>query len=204
MSLLKPIWLMQPIPYFGENLEEEWIFEDKLDGWRMQIIVYEDGKIEFWGRRLEKKPNWTERLSYLKKPVRKLIPKGTLLDAELCAIGGRRFIPSLFTKTPKVSPLVYIFDVVFFEGEFVGNLPLKERKGILLSMNFKEPLFLLKWAPVKNLEKHLKERIRKGVEGIVVKRIDSFYQVGKEGPIASIDWKKIKGLKIGGDIHGSR
>jgi ATP-dependent DNA ligase len=52
---LKPIFLMQPIPYFGEKLKGEWIVEPKIDGWRLQIIKYEDGKIEYWGRRLEKK-----------------------------------------------------------------------------------------------------------------------------------------------------
>lgn len=55
MKLKGPIFLMQPIPYFGENLKGNWIVEPKIDGWRLQIIKYSNGKIEYWGRRLEKK-----------------------------------------------------------------------------------------------------------------------------------------------------
>lgn len=40
MKLTGPIWLMQPIPYFGEKIKGEWIIEPKIDGWRMQLIKY--------------------------------------------------------------------------------------------------------------------------------------------------------------------
>jgi ATP-dependent DNA ligase len=58
---------MQSIPYFGEKLKGEWIVEPKIDSWRLQIIKHLNGKIEYWGRRLEKNPNWTENLKFLNK-----------------------------------------------------------------------------------------------------------------------------------------
>jgi len=33
-----PVWLMQPIPYFGEEFKGDWIVEPKIDGWRLQVI----------------------------------------------------------------------------------------------------------------------------------------------------------------------
>jgi len=28
---MEPIWLRQPIPYFGEKLKREWMWESKID-----------------------------------------------------------------------------------------------------------------------------------------------------------------------------
>ena len=113
MELSGPVWLMQPIPYWGEKLQGDWIYEPKIDGWRLQVIKYQDGRVEFWGRRLERSPNWTAKLSYLIPAFRKL-PNGSLVDAELYSTGGRRFIPSLFAHKRKVDPIIYVFDVIFW------------------------------------------------------------------------------------------
>lgn len=88
-ELKGPVWLMQPIPYFGESLKGTWIGEPKIDGWRLQIIRYSNGKVELWGRRLEKNPNWTEKLKSLVEKAEKILPPGTLLDTELYSTGGR-------------------------------------------------------------------------------------------------------------------
>jgi len=63
---------MQPIPYFGEKFEGKWIVEPKIDGWRLQIIRYPDGKLELWGRRLEKNPNWTDKLQNIARLAEKI------------------------------------------------------------------------------------------------------------------------------------
>jgi len=197
LKLKGPVWLMQPIPYFGEDFKGEWIVEPKIDGWRMQIIRYSSGKIEFWGRRLEKKPDWTEKLSHLTEVAEKIFPPGTLFDTELYSTGGRQFIPSLFVKNPKkknpkILPLIFIFDVIFYEGEFVGNLPLKERKNILSKLCVKPPFYLVKWHLLKDVRQDLIEMVRKGHEGIVVKNFLSFYKLGQDGPMPTPDWRKIK------------
>lgn len=189
---MKPVWLMQPIPYFGEKLEGVWIWEKKLDGWRMQIIKKEDGEVEFWGRRLEKKPNWTEKLRYLMPFIEKSIPSGTILDSELCAFKGRRFIPSLFATSPKDKPLIYVFDVIYLNKEFVGNLPLEKRKKILKEFNFKPPFYFLTFQKLKNIKEDFRKALSKNSEGMVIKKLDSFYMVGENAPIASLYWRKIK------------
>ncbi len=189
---ISPIFPMQPIPYFGEQLTGEWIFEPKIDGWRLQIIKYENGKIEFWGRRLEKNPNWTPQLSYLISYLNHL-PNGTLLDGELYSTKGRRGIPSVLARTKLANPIIYIFDIIFLNNIFLGDKPLKQRKKILENLSFNPPFYLLKYKILKDWEQALKECLNNGFEGIVIKDLASPYIISKSAPIATHYWRKIKG-----------
>jgi len=192
IKITKPIWLMQPIPYFGEDLKGEWIYEPKLDGWRMQIVKTYEGKIKFFGRRLEKNPDWTEDLGYLCEKIEDKIPNNTILDSELYCDKGRRFIPSLFSRKPKVKPIIDIFDVIYFDGKFLGNLPLRERKKILSEIGFENPFYCIEYYPLRNIKQALEKMLREGHEGIVIKKLNSFYKISKDGPIATENWRKIK------------
>lgn len=190
--VLGPIWLMQPIPYFGEKIHGEWIYEPKIDGWRMQLIHYKKGKIECWGRRLERKPNWSGKLHYLLEDLKGIIPKGTILDCELYSSGGRRFIPSLFAKKPKVKPIIFIFDAVYFEGVNISKKSLRKRKNLLSRIRFKPPFFCIEGKTLRDVRKDYSSEVRKGHEGIVIKKLDSPYLTGKQSPIATQWWRKIK------------
>jgi ATP-dependent DNA ligase len=192
MELKGPIWLMQPIPYFGEELKGKWIYEPKIDGWRLQIIHYKTGKLELWGRRLEKNPNWTFKLINLVKAIKdNNLPKGLLLDCELYTNKGRRFIPSLFKQQiPKdVVPIILVFDIVFYEDEFIGKLSLIQRKSIIQGLNLKPPLYVMEY---KELKETKLINFGKAYEGIIFKREDSLYQVVQDGPIATESWRKLK------------
>ncbi len=194
MKLTGPVWLMQPIPYFGEKINfDDWVWEVKIDGWRLQIIKFYTGKIEFYGRRLETNPRWTEKLCYLIDTVDKVLPEYTLIDCELYSDKGRRFIPSLFTKNPKVKPIIYVFDVIFFKEKFVGNLELFKRREILEKFNFQPPLYLIKQNKIVHLKTALELSLKDGNEGIVIKNIYSEYRISSEGPVATEFWRKIKG-----------
>ncbi|MGB9607772.1 MAG: hypothetical protein ACPL7E_04460 [bacterium] len=183
---------MQPIPYFGEELEGRWIWEPKVDGWRVQVIKYEKGRVEIWGRRLERHPNWTHRLPFLVEGADEILPEGTLLDAELYHPEGRRFIPSLFTNKGAPFAQLLVFDIVFLKGNFLGNLPLEERKEILISLKLRPPFINIECKPVIDLTSHLKEALTQGHEGIVIKELSSLYLVGKDAPIATEYWRKLK------------
>ncbi|MCM8784549.1 MAG: hypothetical protein NC818_07310 [Candidatus Omnitrophica bacterium] len=193
MKIGEPVWLMQPIPYFGEKLKGKWIYEPKLDGWRIEIIKCSDGKIKFFGRRLEKNPDWTEDLKYIAEKIEGKIPKGTILDGELYSSKGRRFIPSLFSKKQKVEPIIGIFDVIYLGEKFLGNLPLSERKYILSKIKLEKPFYHIKFYPLVDIKKALKRFLREGYEGIVIKKLNSLYKISKEGPVATENWRKIKG-----------
>lgn len=138
VELKGPIWLMQPIPYFGELIGEDWIYEPKIDGWRVQIIRY-----------------------------------GTLLDAELTTKEGIRFIPSVFAAAKKVEPIIYVFDIVFYNDQFVGDKTLKERKELLKTLSFKPPFYLVRYKKVRDLKRNLWDAVKKDNEGIVIKRLSS-------------------------------
>ncbi|BAL81670.1 ATP-dependent DNA ligase [Caldisericum exile] len=187
-----PVYPMQPIPYFGEVLVGNWIWEYKVDGFRLQIIK-NDGKIYYFGRRLEKNPDWTEKLNKV-IPFESFrnLPDKSMLDAELYSTIGRRGVPSVFANNGKAAPIIYVFDVIFYAGTFVGNLPLSKRKEMLNSIEFLPPIFVLPYFKVENLENHLKEAISKGFEGIVIKELNSKYEVGFDAPIATQWWRKIK------------
>jgi len=182
---------MQPIPYFGEKLEGDWVYEEKIDGWRLQIIKVEE-EIKFFGRRLTKNPDWTEKLKVPRENLKRILPEKTILDSELYSDKGRRFIPSLFAKKKKAEPLIYIFDVIFFEGEFLGNLPLKKRRKILESLNFKPPFFLLPQYKLVSIEKILENFRETSSEGVVFKELNSDYRLGKECPLVTEFWRKLK------------
>jgi ATP-dependent DNA ligase len=187
-----PVWLMQPIPYFGEKITGDWIYEPKIDGWRMQIVHYPHDIVECWGRRLERTPNWSQKLQTIVRLAKKSIPAGTIIDCELFSSGGRRFIPSLFAQKPKVKPIIYVFDVVYFKGKNMSKLPLEDRKEILYTLNLKSPFFNLIGKQVTEVKNNYAEEVKKGSEGIVIKKMDSPYLVGKEAPIATHYWRKIK------------
>lgn len=191
MKLTGPVWLMQPIPYWGERLTGEWIVEEKIDGWRAQWIKI-NGKLSIWGRRLEKKPNWTERLLYLVNILNPVLPDYTLLDSELYSSRGRRFIPSIFSKNRKAEPIIYIFDIIFYMNRCLSTLPLIERKGLLQKINLPKPFHFLTYHRLRNIRKQWKEYMEKGAEGIIIKKIDSEYLIGKGGPLATQNWRKIK------------
>jgi ATP-dependent DNA ligase len=183
---------MQPIPYFGEKIRDEWIYEPKIDGWRMQIIRCKNGQTECWGRRLERKPNWSSKLLYVLEELEEAIPKGTILDCELYSTGGRRFIPSLFAKKPKVKPMVYVFDVIYLKGVNVSKKTLKTRKRMLSEINIKPPFFCILGKKLTNVKRDYSSEVGKGHEGIVIKKLNSPYLLGKESPIATQWWRKIK------------
>jgi len=183
---------MQPIPYFGEKIRGGWIYEPKIDGWRMQIICYKGGKLECWGRRLERKPNWSAKLGYLLEKLLGMLPENTLLDCELCSSGGRRLIPSLFVKEPKVDPIVYVFDMIYYNGMDISKKTLKQRKRLLGRMSFNPPFYYVPDKKLTDLKSSYLSEVKKGHEGIVIKKLSSLYLLGKESPIATQDWRKIK------------
>lgn len=186
-----PVWLMQPIPYFGEQLTEEWLFEPKIDGWRLQILHHAHGHAECWGRRLEKKPNWSHKLSAITRAAQAL-PEGTLIDCELCSTGGRRFIPSLFAKKPKVKPIVYVFDVIFLANKNISKRTLKKRKQMLSELQLTQPLIAVLGQPLHDIQTSMQEAIAHGHEGIVIKKLNSPYLLGQDAPIATENWRKVK------------
>lgn len=120
------------------------------------------------------------------------LPPGTLLDCELYFTKERRGIPSFLKKTGKAKPLIFVFDVVYYEGRFVDEKSLKERREILKKIKFKKPFSILEFEKLRNLEKEMKVAVKKGYEGVILKELNSKYQISYQAPIATHYWRKIK------------
>ena len=151
-----------------------------------------DGHGECWGRRLEKKPNWSSRLCTLVGATEQQLPKGTLIDCELYSNRGRRFIPSLFARNPKATAVIYVFDVIFLEGTNVCKHTLSSRKQMLTKLKLKKPFICVHTLPLRNVKSDFKKTVAQGHEGIVIKKLTSLYLLGKDAPIATENWRKIK------------
>jgi DNA ligase 1 len=183
------------------------IAQPKLDGFRLQIHIDNrdaQSKIHFFSRNLIDMsamfPDLVAALTSLK--VETLICEG---EAIVVDPNTGCFLP--FQETVKrkrkhnieeaVSdfPLrVYIFDILYLNGQSLLFLPHTERRTMLehLFSGYKdERIQVLEEVSItstKQLEQYFSQNISAGLEGIVVKKPDSIYEAGKR----NFNWIKFK------------
>lgn len=169
---------------------KDWLFEVKYDGYRIVSFV-EHGKVRLVSRNGR---DYTKKLSQIALEMKNLFQeRAIVLDGEMIAVDekGKSDFQSLqnFVKTGESQNLVYmIFDLLALDGEDLRNLPLIERKKKLqeLLSSSSESLCFSQYV-IGNGEECF-EAVRKlGMEGIVGKKINSFYK-GERNE----DWIKIK------------
>jgi bifunctional non-homologous end joining protein LigD len=165
----------------------EWLFEVKLDGYRA-IAEIQDGEVSLYSR---------NRISLNKKffPVAEALQKlefEAVFDGEIVVVDdqGRPDFQKLqnYQKSGSGHLLYYVFDLLFFHGHDLTNLPLVRRKELL-----KE---ILPAAQQIKFSDHIWEEGRlffkvvqeKGLEGIIAKHSQSGYRMGRR----SRQWLKIK------------
>lgn len=173
---------------------DDWLSELKLDGIRF-LYTTMDG-FHFYSRH---KNEVTERFPEL---VTSRIPKGTILDGEIIITDedGKpdfeelmcRFQVSNQKRIPimsRIKPVTFCaFDVVYYKGVQVSHLPLSERKEILNNLLPEDLPSITKVLSIKGNGKALFDLVKeKQLEGIVLKKIYSNYEVGKR----SDKWLKV-------------
>jgi bifunctional non-homologous end joining protein LigD len=163
--------------------DTDFLFEVKLDGYR--IIAYvKKGKVTLSSRSgldyTRRYPSVEEALSALDSDV--------VLDGELVALNeaGKPDFDALQKNNGKNPLVFYAFDILWYKGYRLMNLPLTERKEILAnSINFNE---VIKYSDDFEQGIQLFELMKKqDMEGIVAKRKNSKYEPGKRGK----DWLKV-------------
>lgn len=176
------------------DLEDSWIVEPKYDGERL-IAQREGNSIMLWTRRdIQVSYKFPEIVSALKKNIK---GKNWILDGELTVAGGFRellkrnvedkFKISILSR--KIPATYNIFDILNWDGEFVMERPLIERKSLLLKVvNLDEFIDLVNFQELNDVNKHLNDNLKAGFEGIVLKKTYSPYESGKR----SGNWIKIK------------
>ena len=203
--------LSQPYPFFlAHGLAESvsmlgepsnWHAEWKWDGIRGQVIKRK-GQWFVWSRGeeliTEKFPEFDE--------WRSMLPDGIVLDGEILAMNAGRPLPFALLQTRigriKVSkrqltevPVHFMaFDLLEFEGEDWRSKELYERRKKLeeIISNIGHPSLLLSkgigFTAWDELTAHRLNSRENGSEGLMLKRNNSIYQVGRK----SGDWWKWK------------
>ena len=185
----------------GEPFDDVgYIYELKLDGERCVAFLNKD-ETELRNKRNVKLISKVPELS----DIHKLVKKDCILDGELVVlkngvpnfseIQARSLMSNPFKieLAAKKSPATFVtYDILYFDGRQITDLPLVKRKDLLQKVlksendRFAVSRFINeKGTALYDLAKE------KNLEGIVAKRIDSRYYFGKR----TKDWIKIKYLK---------
>lgn len=174
--------------------DPQWIFERKFDG--MRCLAFRDGdRVRLLSRNRQPLngtyPELVEALAA--QPVTRFV-----LDGEVVAFDGRRTSfarlqgrlgltdPDVARASP-VRIFFYVFDLLHLDGKSTVEVPLIWRKRLLRkAIDFAGPL---RYAPhrVGDGIAAYRRACERGDEGVIAKRADSTYQVGR-----SKDWLKFK------------
>jgi bifunctional non-homologous end joining protein LigD len=174
-----------------------WVFELKLDGYRVRA-ARENGKAILLSRKgLDFAPAFPE----IARAVEALPYEGVILDGELvvlddsghpsfsrlqarAGLSSAREIKRAAVEHPAT---FYVFDLLAFDGYDLRPLPLVKRKEILKQIL--PPTGALRYSEHFETDgKALYEKVvQLGLEGIVAKKADSKYRAGR-----SSDWLKIR------------
>ncbi len=167
--------------------DEEWLFERKLDGYR---IIAETGRKLKLNTRNGK--DYTDKYPSIVKELEE-ITEDCVLDGELIALDnkGKDSFQLLQHYEEKTAPLKYhIFDLLALNGHDLTELPLIKRKTLLEAMlnkySFKNILY--NDHVIGEGKKALAEAEKEKWEGIIAKKKDDEYYAGKR----SQSWLKFK------------
>ncbi|HUK84605.1 MAG TPA: ATP-dependent DNA ligase, partial [Candidatus Acidoferrum sp.] len=171
----------------------------KYDGARVQIHK-QNGDVEVFSRRLS---NVTESLPEIVEIVKRNLPvESAIVEGEVVALDNagypiafqhlmRRFkrtrdVPSMARKIPLT---LYLFDILYLNGESLITLPYHQRRQILAKtageISLSKQIVTDK---IDEAEDFLKEATASGHEGLMAKKLDSPYTPGHRGK----KWLKIK------------
>jgi len=203
-KVFRPVRLMlaQMVNDIAEALKEhdgKTALEYKLDGARVQIHKFGD-EIKIFSRRLT---DVTESLPEIAETVRKNIrAKEVILEGEVIAVDSRGYpipfqhlmrrfkrVHAIEDTAEKIPVKLYVFDVLYLNGESLIVNPYLRRRQILGENVGEIPLTKhIVTDDIQEAERFLKEAIDGGHEGLMAKKIDSPYVPGIRGK----RWLKIK------------
>lgn len=192
---LGPLDPMLSTPFEGEldDLDETaWIAERKYDGTRI-ILQHIEGELRAYTRR---GINRIESIPAVATEAEDAIPTGTILDGEyvyLTSSDTSRFRPIHSTKDlGDLTPVLFCFDVLATDGDWVIDRPLSERKELLLEVVDVGTHI----RPVSGREAQFQaffdDLVERDEEGIMVKRRGGRYHPG----IRSRHWQKVKAFAV--------
>jgi bifunctional non-homologous end joining protein LigD len=185
---LPKIKLAQPTLVDRPFHRDGWVFEEKLDGWR--LLAFKSGD----DVRLVSRPgrDHTRRFTDLAAAIRRLPQETLVLDGEVAIFDNQlvsRFEWMRHGKPPGVAtPTMFmVFDCLYLEGADLRPRELRVRREALEKVIDNQTLIL----PVRRLAddglKAWSEVEQRGYEGYVAKDESSPYTAGQ-----TLSWLKVK------------
>ncbi|MFI5047425.1 MAG: non-homologous end-joining DNA ligase [Acidimicrobiia bacterium] len=194
--------------------DEHWSFEMKWDGMRA-LLAIDGGRVTITTRSGN---DATARFPELRALGEALGQTEVVLDGEIVALNDRG-VPSFEVLQPRMHassastarklaaerPVVcMLFDLLWLDGHSTCELPYHQRRALLDRLALTGPAWQTPPATVGNGDAVLASATELGLEGVVAKRLDSTYQVGRR----SDAWRKVKvvagqELVVGGWLSGN-
>lgn len=169
--------------------DDEWIFENKYDGYRT-IAVINAQQVDLFSRNeISFNANFKPIADELKQ-----IDHTVVLDGEIVVENdsGRADFQLLqnYMKTGIGNLKYYVFDLLNLDGNLITELSLLERKELLKILFNKYPFSNVFYSEhtVGDGIKQFEKAVRNKTEGIIAKRADSTYNINRR----STNWLKIK------------
>jgi len=177
----------------------EWMWEPKLDGYRVLALVGVDG-VKLKSRRgLDLSGDFPKLAAELARQDAPMI-----LDGEIVAFdaAGRPSFHAMQNRAPNDPAAFYAFDLLHFAGVDLRQRPYVERRRYLAQCLLPSPHVLLVHAQEDGVAL-AEAALASGFEGVIGKRKDSRYEAGKR----SSAWLKVKPVQsaefvIGGYTKG--
>jgi bifunctional non-homologous end joining protein LigD len=166
--------------------DPDWVFELKWDGYRAMANV-DNGKVLLYSRKLNRYTIYEEVIDELEK-----LPFTAVIDGEIVAYDEEGKVSFEYMQNygsyPNAFLTYYVFDLLYFNGYSLTDVPLLERKKLLEE--------ILPASEVIKYSEHFAEVGEKvfdfarnnDIEGVMGKKADSLYFPGKRVS----DWVKIK------------
>jgi bifunctional non-homologous end joining protein LigD len=165
--------------------DPDWVFERKLDG--LRCLAFKDAA----GVRLlsRNKLSFNGRFPAIAQALQDDPATNFVVDGEIVAFArGKSTFETLQQRGGRPAEIyLYLFDVLYADGEDVSALPWRERKALLRKLlRFSGPLRLTQHRNGDG-EALFRDACEKGWEGLIAKRADARYTHGR-----SRDWLKFK------------
>jgi bifunctional non-homologous end joining protein LigD len=186
-----------------ENLPkgDDWIYELKFDGVRA-LGIKRGKKIDLVSRNAK---DFTAKFPEVADALKKLPCKEAMLDGEIVALDeeGRSSFQLLQARElPGERPSIfyYVFDLIQLDGKDLTAVPLLKRKAMAKMLLARMPDTVRFSASIDaDSERVLKEMQARGLEGVIAKRKDSKYEIGRRsGAWVKFKWTTQQEFVIGG------